>query len=287
MKISKQERIIIVCLLVAAILGVGIFLFILPNYNNIGANNKTLAAAKEEYQELQTKLEHEATIDDEIKAAYEEGKDLANTFYDDLTTYEADEIMRQFIAKGKDITVDGLSISPMSTETLSISVFMPTEVTYPLKDFANTVVTQDEEAVDIESMTPRELVIYAKKLVSTMLALSEPVTVGCTSVSFTASSDKLENLHAFADLLNAGVYDEKIVGADGKPQRKATYVNGVTFELSDKSSTQTTSGDKEGTEANQDDQQSSSSSGSGKYSMSFNVKLYSIKPVADPFEQAE
>ena len=57
MKISKQERILIVVFLVAAIVGVGIFVFILPNFNKIGDNNKQLASVKQQYQEILTKLE--------------------------------------------------------------------------------------------------------------------------------------------------------------------------------------------------------------------------------------
>lgn len=80
MKISKQERILIVVFLVAAIVGVGIFVFILPNFNKIGDNNKQLASVKQQYQEILTKLEHESTIDTEISQAYEDGKNLADKF---------------------------------------------------------------------------------------------------------------------------------------------------------------------------------------------------------------
>jgi len=146
MKISKQERILIVVFLVAAIIGVGIFVFILPNFNKISDNNKQLASVNKQYADINKQLEHESTIDNEISQAYEDGKNLADKFFNDLTEYEADEIMRKFIANGKDITIDGLTISPFSTQALSVSVFSPTEVTYPLKDFANTVVeTPDKE----------------------------------------------------------------------------------------------------------------------------------------------
>ena len=208
MKISKQERILIVVFLVAAIVGVGIFVFILPNFNKIGDNNKQLASVKQQYQEILTKLEHESTIDTEISQAYEDGKNLADKFFNDLTEYEADEIMRKFIAKGKDITIDGLSISPFSTEALSVSVFAPTEVTYPLKDFANTVVETPDKETDFSKLSTRELVMYAKKLQATLLAASDPVTVGSITVSFTAHSNKLQNLHDFADLLFSGEYEK-------------------------------------------------------------------------------
>ena len=105
MKISKQEQILIVVFLVAAILGVGIFVFVLPNFNTIGTNNKQLADVLSESQELDVHLQHATTIDTEITDAYNEGKDLANRFFDDLTEYEADEIMRKFIAKGKNLSL--------------------------------------------------------------------------------------------------------------------------------------------------------------------------------------
>ena len=213
MKISKQERILIVVFLVAAIIGVGIFVFILPNFNKISDNNKQLASVNKQYADINKQLEHESTIDNEISQAYEDGKNLADKFFNDLTEYEADEIMRKFIANGKDITIDGLTISPFSTQALSVSVFSPTEVTYPLKDFANTVVETPDKETDFSKLSTRELVMYAKKLQATLLAASEPVTVGSVTVAFTAHSNKLQNLHDFADLLYSGVYEKN---GDGK-----------------------------------------------------------------------
>lgn len=263
MKISKQERILIVVFLVAAIIGVGIFVFILPNFNKIGDNNKQLASVKQEYQDILTKLEHESTIDTEISQAYEDGKNLADKFYNDLTEYEADEIMRKFIAKGKDITIDGLSISPFSTQALSVSVFVPSDVTYPLKDFANTVVETPDAETDFSKLSTRELVMYAKKLQATLLAASDPVTVGSVTVSFTAHSNKLQNLHDFADLLYTGVYDDSIKGADGKPLGKAVDIASISYQMPD-----TASGD---------------NSSESDYAMEFSVNLLCIEPVADPF----
>lgn len=276
MKISKQEQLFIIIFIVAAIIGVGFFVFLLPNFNNIDVNNKNLESTKTRYAELQKKLEHEATIDDEIKTAYEEGKNLANSFYNDMTTYEADEIMRQFIARGKNITIDGLSVSPFGTSSLSITTFTPTEVTYPLKDFANTVVQQEEEVIDITKMSARERMIYFKKLTANVLATSQPVTVGSITVSFTAHSDELQNLHDFVDLLNEGVYDESIKGVDGKPQRKATYMNSVVYQLDDGDEKEENSTPEA---ANPDTQNKKESD----YSMAFSVQFFCIKPVADPF----
>lgn len=266
MKISKQERILIVVFLGAAIIGVGVFIFVLPNFNMIDTNNKQLATVKKEYSDILTQLEHESTIDTEISQAYEDGKNLAETFYNDLTEYEADEIMRQFIAKGKNIKVDGLTISNFTTQALSVSVFTPTEVTYPLKDFANTVVEQVSEQKDISSMSTRELVMYAKQVTATLLAASDQVTVGSITVSFTAHSDKLQNLHDFVDLLYDGIYNDKIKGADGKALSKATYLSSVDYQMEEK-----TASTDESAAATKD------------FEMDLSVSFLCIQPVADPF----
>lgn len=282
MKISKQEQIFIIIFIVAAIIGVGFFIFVLPNFNNIEVNNKNLTSAKDQYAELKSKLDtREPVIDGEIDAAYEEGKNLADSFYNDLTTYEADEIMRQFLAKGKDIKIDGLTISQFATSTLSISVFQPTEVTYPLKDFANTVETQEEEEIDYTKLSVREQTMLLKSGISTLLAAAPPITVGNIDVSFTAKSDKLENLHEFVDILNKGVYDENIKDKDGKPQRKATYMRKVDFEMEYKSA----DADKE--DANTSDTNDQNANNNNKeeeteFTMNFTVSFFCIKPVANP-----
>ena len=260
MKISKQERILIVVFLVAAIIGVGIFVFILPNFNKISDNNKQLASVNKQYADINKQLEHESTIDNEISQAYEDGKNLADKFFNDLTEYEADEIMRKFIANGKDITIDGLTISPFSTQALSGSVFSPTEVTYPLKDFANTVVETPDKETDFSKLSTRELVMYAKKLQATLLAASEPVTVGSVTVAFTAHSNKLQNLHDFADLLYSGVYEKN---GDGK----TVSIASLSYQMEE--NTSTNSGE--------------SNASSGDYTMEFSVNLLCIQPVADPF----
>ncbi len=295
MQMSKQEKIIVFVLLVLVILGVGFFMFILPNFNDIDVNQKNLDAANSSYSDILSRLERESTIDSDIKAEYELGKDLADGFYNDLTPVEADEIMRQFIAKGKDIRIDGLSVGPMSTEAISISLIGSSQVSYPLKDFAQTMITDAaDNEIDPDSMTDREKVMYLKDALATLLALSEPVTVGVSTVSFTAYSDELENLHNFADTINAGIYDDTIVDADGNPQRKATYLVAADFELAEKSTEILTNAydgangsAPEDAESSQESSEPTNNAGWGRYNMDFTVKLYCIEPVADPFGSTE
>ncbi len=280
MKLSKQERIFIIVFIVAAIIGVGFFLSVLPNFNQIEVNQKNLDTKKKELADKQQQVLRLDTIDADIMAEYEAGKDLADAFYVDLTPVDADEIIRQYIAKGKDITIEGLDISPFTTKTLGISVFTETEVTYPLKDFANTSGKDEEdEAVDFEALETREKIMYAKKLEALRLASSEPVTVGSINVTFDARSDKLENLHALVDILNDGLYNEDI------KDRKATYMSAIEYELPDKSGAENKEDQQTGTE-NPDAGNTNVGTGDGQshngYKMTFSVDFYCIKPVEKP-----
>lgn len=288
MKISKQEQIVIVVLIVLAILGAGLFIFILPNFNQIDVNNKALANVQAEYDGYVSELEHEKTIDSEIKQAYDEAKNLANGFYSDMTPYEADETMRHYLEKVKeDISIDGLEVGPMSTATLSVSLFAPENVTYPLKDFANTVVQSQAPEIDITTLSERQQEIAAKDLYSMALSASSAVTVGCSTVNFHAYSKDLDSLHALVDLLNDGIFDETVLDAKGNPQRKANYISNVEFELMDRSSDfvdkeESNDSKTESSEnSNQDD--SDNIDKSGMYVMDFSVQFFCIQPVDNPF----
>lgn len=282
MKISKQERAIILILLVVIILSVGIFTAVWPTYSNIEASRNSLKKTESERDELMTTLQRETTIDDEIKEAYQKGKNLADAFYPDLTTEEADTIIRKFITNfsksdaKKALKIEGISVSGLTTETLSVSIYSEQEVTYPLKDFANTNVTQQDEekapASEIEKLRAYKL--------NNMLALaaSEPVTVGCVQLSFTASAENQATLHEFIDYINKGIYDETIVDIDGKPQRKATYLTGANFVMAEASKSGSTP-----TTPNVDDQTSATNTPAEVPTMDFSINLYCIEPVADPF----
>ena len=96
--------------------------------------------------------------------------------------------------------------------------------------------------------------MYAKKLQATLLAASDPVTVGSITVSFTAHSNKLQNLHDFS-----GEYEK-----NGKA--KAISIGSISYAM--------------GETAKADSGENSSES---DYTMEFSVNLLCIQPVADPF----
>ncbi len=146
MNLGKVEKIIIAVLVVGAIIGFGIFLFIVPSYNKIGVAEKRYNALVTEQQEIYQKLERENTIDSEIKEAKKSAQKLEGSFYPDLTTYEATEITLAYLKKCNLIT-NGISVESLSTEDLTLYSYEDVEVNYTLKQYSKGARGVEENAL--------------------------------------------------------------------------------------------------------------------------------------------
>ncbi len=135
MKLSSMEKIILAVFLAVVIIAVGVFLLILPEYNKIEPNTQALAAAQAEREQLYDTLAREATIDTEIQDALDDANKFSMNFYEDMTTYEADVLIRE-ILEATNMSTDSLSIGDFTTSTLTVSDYVETVVNYPLKDYA-------------------------------------------------------------------------------------------------------------------------------------------------------
>lgn len=214
MKMSKQERIALVVFLVLLTLGIGIFMFVVPVFDKINASDALLNNKK---IELAGYLEKQATKDamkDEVIAAYEAGRNEANMFFEEMTTYEIDKEINAFIKycqKDLKITVESLNISETETATLSVSFFDSSEISYNLKTFATQGVEATQEELDklAAEMALREKLNYTQD-------------VGVASVSFTVSALDQEELIKFADKVNQYFKEEDGTGST----RKAMMLNG-------------------------------------------------------------
>lgn len=143
MKLSNKEKVILAVFLAIVIMVAGAFLLVVPEYQKIAGNQSSLDAAKVQRDQLYNTLARESTIDQELTDAAKDAEKFANYFYDDMTTYEADGMFREIIANAVDadnnnleLKTDSLSISDFTTSTLTVSTFVPTFVTYPLKEYS-------------------------------------------------------------------------------------------------------------------------------------------------------
>lgn len=214
MKLSKQERIATIVILIIVILTVGIFVFIKPAFENMSSTQQNLDNKKAEYSAVVEKQARKNTLRDQIIETYKDGEHMADMFFPELTSYQADEALRAFLAQCKsNIVVEEVSVEEPTTSTLSPYFFIPEEVVYELKSYANQGVSTDEA-------TQKRL----DRLAKLQMALGGEQTIGSSTVSFAVSAIDREELLRFADDVN-----EYIVKENGKDTRKAIILNGMSF----------------------------------------------------------
>ncbi|MGN0670801.1 MAG: hypothetical protein ACI4JZ_09650 [Oscillospiraceae bacterium] len=215
MKLSKQERIATIVILILVILGVGIFVFIKPAFEGLGATQKNLENKQAEYNADVEKAGRKADLRTQIEEAYKEGEHLADMFFPELTSYEADEAMRKFLAQcTANVVVEALEVEEPTTSVLSPYFSISEEVVYELKSYATQGADPDEEQA-------RKI----SRLTELQTALGSAQTIGASTVSFTVSAIDRDELLKFADEVN-----NYIVKENGKDTRKAIMLNGMAFE---------------------------------------------------------
>ena len=218
MKLSKQERIGAMIIVAIVILALGAFLLIKPEIEAIGTTRTTLAEKQAELNAAKEKQSKKDPLRNEIMAAYQEGEHLADMFFPELASYEADDAFREFILQCKsNIVVEEVAVEQPSIETLSISFYTTPNVEYDLKTYA----TQGVEATD------EEAVLMARK-VAIQNALNNPMTIGASRVTFTVSALTNDDLIKFCDEINHYIKTE-----NGTSTRKAIKIGGLGLEYKD------------------------------------------------------
>lgn len=209
MKLSKQERIAVLVIAVIIILGLGIFLFIVPKFEAIGTSSAALINKQTELQETIDRAATKDQLGEDVKKAYDEGRDIADMFFQEMKPYQADNEIREFLQycsdSGIKVTVDSMQISEPSVSTLGVSFATEPEVTYDLKTYA----TQGREMSEAELAEQNRTEIM-------QAALATAQTVGSIEVSFTATVLTDEDMLKFIDAIND--YNKQ---EDGKTTRKA------------------------------------------------------------------
>lgn len=192
MRLSKQERIGVLIILVVVIIACGVFLFIVPAAQKIGATLKNLENKQNEYDAAAAKAATKGPLKDQIIEAYKDGEHLADMFFPEMKSYEADAAAREFIQQCEaNIVVTSLSVSNPGTATLATSFPTEKEVSYNLKQYA----TQGA-AVD-EAIAKR-----AARIAKLQAALGSAQTIGSSVVNFTVKAESQEELTKFVDEVN-------------------------------------------------------------------------------------
>lgn len=236
MKLSSKEMIILAVFLSIAIIVAGLFLFILPEYEKIEPNKNSLQAEKDALDQIYASLAREGTIDQEIDDAIEKANTISLSFYDEMTTYEADVLVRE-ILEATNMSTNGLSLNDYTTETLTVTDYVKTIVTYPLKEYSGFIddsINYEELAASVAYDEDGNLVIpeefrekYEQALKEYMTALlsTQNQTVGVITVNFTIEGtrgDYLKFLDYVAGLEKATLITSANVAYTGSETNTAT-----------------------------------------------------------------
>lgn len=222
MKLSKQERIAALIILAIVILALGAFMLIKPKFEEATRTKETLAQRQDELDKAKARQKLKGSLRTEIEKEYEEGEHLADMFFPELSSYQADNAFRDFI-KQLDFpaVAEQIEVEEPTTETLSISFYTPTEVSYALK----TYVTQGMEMTEEESKIAERNRLLREELSSSQ-------TIGASKVTFKVSVLSREDLLKFLDAIN----EYKVEAEDGDSDskiRKAISISAIDFDMDD------------------------------------------------------
>ena len=194
MRLSKQERMAVLVIAVIIILGLGIFLFIVPSFKSIGTSNASLTSKKQELADAQAKAATAMDLGTQVNEAYKQGDKVADMFFEEMKAYEADDQIRDFIQYCKDqgvkCSVDSITIGTPTVGDLGVTFNEESEVTYDLKTAARGDSTGDEETDEQR----REAILKE--------ALANTQTVGAIDVTFEVTTLEPEDLIKFIDVIN-------------------------------------------------------------------------------------
>lgn len=216
MKLSKQERIAAIVVIVLIVIVAGVFMFIKPNIETIIATKNTLTTKENEFKAAEEKAATKDDLKKQVLDAYNEGKNMADMFFPEMTSYELDNEFRTFLQKVKDngkanVLVEDMRVSEPGTVGLSTTVYGKSSVQYALKDYVNQGKTPE-----VDNNLARQVLIQA--------ALGDPQTIGASTVSFTAKTITQEDMLAFVDEINNYMKEE-----NGKEIRKAISTTSIEF----------------------------------------------------------
>jgi hypothetical protein len=143
MTLSKNEQLALFIVLVLVILVAGLFIFLLPEYKKIDVNEQTLKTKQDELAAVKEELhpDKEKALIENIKTAYAEGDKISQVFYEEMTHYEADRLIRKLLAETPDpnngellgLDPGDMKIEKLTTHTLAINIFDEDEVGYDIK----------------------------------------------------------------------------------------------------------------------------------------------------------
>ena len=135
---SKNEQIAAMIVVFVILCVAGWFTLVAPAYADIAVNKAERDARVAEFNDKKERFSLAAfkTVEANILAAYENGKDAAENFYNhEFKHYEADRKLRE-ILRGAGLNTTNLTIETLNTAQFDLNLFSPQSISYRIKELA-------------------------------------------------------------------------------------------------------------------------------------------------------
>ncbi|MGN1107453.1 MAG: hypothetical protein ACI4RH_12430 [Huintestinicola sp.] len=143
MKLSYRDKVIIIVVSVLVVLGVGIFCFAKPKYEDLQVSKERLAAKEDEKAQVDAKMDTleglKKQLEDSIDAVVKDQEQfLSEKEYGD--TYQISKYLMETFAPVSDLTITSVTLDPLQETELDAYFYNKNAVAYPMKvngDIAN------------------------------------------------------------------------------------------------------------------------------------------------------
>jgi hypothetical protein len=151
MTLSKNEQIALFVVVFLVVAVAGVFVLLLPAYNDIAPNRAALAAKQAELDDLEEKYGDAAfaLVGVQIVDAYERAVAASTIFHESaLTDYDADRLVRELMDEAGVPDPYRLAVNRLSYPSLSLSRLPEDQTSYPLRDLARIGNVEDYASSD-------------------------------------------------------------------------------------------------------------------------------------------
>ncbi|MGN1100672.1 MAG: hypothetical protein ACI4RG_00660, partial [Huintestinicola sp.] len=143
MKLSYRDKIILIVISVLVVLGVGIFCFAKPKYEDLQVSKQRLASKEDEKAQVEAKMGTLEGLKEQLENSIEEvvekqEKFLSEKEYGD--TYQISKYLMELFANVNDFEITSVTMDPLTNTSLEAYFYNKNAVAYPMKvngDIAN------------------------------------------------------------------------------------------------------------------------------------------------------
>lgn len=194
MKMSYRDKVILLSIVVIFVWVIGVMFFIKPKFEDLDKANTELDEKILTLNKKQEEIAADEGLEDRVKEAYKNVTNIANNFYDKMTTDEVSTLIDTKLDEVK-ITNDSMKLSQYSSATLATINASPIEA-----------------ATEIDRIATKKLVDNNVVEVTEESSNNGPVTVPAYNINF-GYNCKLSDLQEFLEKLRTNNQKSLVVTA--------------------------------------------------------------------------